>query len=68
MGRGYYLLIAECSCVYEVDTVRQKDLNQSTWNKELRVHNGVTVMNEWERFYAGNHLRTNLPRTDFMLK
>lgn len=54
--------------MYEVDTVRQKDLNQSTWNKELRVHNGVTVMNEWERFYAGNHLRTNLPRTDFMLK
>lgn len=38
VGRGYYLLIAECSCVYEVDAVRRKDFNQSTWNKELRAH------------------------------
>lgn len=38
VGGGYYLLIAECSCVYEVDTVRQKDFNQSMWKKELRVH------------------------------
>lgn len=38
VGGGYYLLIAECSCVYEVDTVRQKDFNQCTWKKELRVH------------------------------
>ncbi|POI26456.1 hypothetical protein CIB84_009793 [Bambusicola thoracicus] len=38
VGRGYYLLIAECSCVYEVDTVRQKDFHQSTWKKDRRVH------------------------------